>query len=62
MDVAGCRFLTHSRAGAVIAEGSCDVVFAFLTLPWTAVTFPGTFGIDQTTSSLHIGMKVALKK
>lgn len=46
MDVVGCRLLTHSRAGAITAEGSCDVAFAFLTLPWRAVTFPGIFGID----------------
>lgn len=36
---------------AVLAEGSCDVVFAFLAL-----------NIDQTTSSPHMGMKVALRK
>lgn len=62
MDVVRCKFLPHSQVGTVLAEGSPDVAFAFLALPWTAVTFPGIFGIDQTTSSSSMGMKVALRK
>lgn len=46
-DVVGSRFLTHPGVGTVTAEGSCDGVLAFLALPWTAVTFPGIFGIGS---------------
>lgn len=45
MDMAGCRFLTHHRLDTVTTEGRCDVVLAFLAVLWTAVTFPGIFGI-----------------
>lgn len=61
-DVVGCKLHIHPRVDTVTAEGSCDVVPVSWLCPGQLLPSVVCFDIDQSTSSLHVGMKVALRK